>query len=94
VSTQAAALIVSEFDEISSYLLLPPDDDVVGGTDDLRRKILHLFHRCYKEFGTKKSWLAPPPLPAPSTPPPSRDRGLIDDQRVAVVEPEEALDLL
>jgi len=90
VSTQAADRFVSEIDFGIYLFSLTPDDDVVGGTDDLRRKILQLFHRCYKEFGAKKSWLTPPA----STTPPSRGRGLHDDQRVAVVEPEEAFDLL
>lgn len=70
-----------------------PEDDVVGGTDDLRRKILRLFSLYDKQVD--KSWRCPDPPPPIPTAPPAREKTLHDEQqRVAVVEPDEALDLL
>ena len=72
----------------------------MGGTDVFRRKILDVIFSFHKEAGQDKPWLgATPPAPVPSTStttpstPTSREKPSIDDQRVAVVEPDDA-DLL
>ena len=86
---------------MSRTFLSSPEDDVVGGTDELRRKILGIFYSFNKEVGQDKPWLGPPPPTLTSTTTTttpstltSREKPSIDDQRVAVVEPDEALDLL
>ena len=62
----------------------------MGGTDDIRRKILHVLYNYNKEAGPERPWFGPVPASAP----PSREKPSNDDQRVAVVEPDEASDLL
>ena len=63
----------------------------MGGTDGIRQKILTLIYSFNKEVEDGiKTWLAPPP----PLPPRKKQKSSHDDQRVAVVEPDEALDVL
>lgn len=73
----------------------------MGGTDDIRRKVGRLLYELIKRFAVnaegegESSWLVSPSTTTATTPPATpREKTLTDDQHVAVVEPEEALDLL